>query len=112
MLTSTLVLLIDPVADGCVGAGLADRTNVECVGIMLSWTFVDVGVSPRIQRDALQVRPVPARCVARLLDQIVETIFPLGISAGVHLEGIQRGLKISDLSLRGGHPRLLAPPHD
>src|SRR2546427_7604181 len=68
--------------------------------------LVNVIVLPRIFRDSirLEVWPVPVLDIARLDNQIKQR---LGIRAGIHLKGIDRGLKISNLGLGRGDLRLL-----
>ena len=69
---------------------------------MFSRTLVNVRIAPGVIRDALEVRSVPAGCIARLLEQVHQPVLALRITSSVHLEGIQRSFEVGDL----GHRRL------
>src|SRR5450830_1373370 len=66
-----------------------DHTTVERILIRLT---------PRIGRHAtLQIRTIPTRCIARLVDQRIEALFGTGKTAHVQLEQLQRFVQIGDL---------------
>ena len=79
---------------------------------MFARAFVQIIISPRIFRDAIEIRPMPAGHIAGLLEEIIQTIATLWIVAGVDLERIQGCLEVGDLGLCGSNARLLAAAHD
>src|SRR4029077_21083470 len=75
-----------------------DRVQVVAAGIVFARANINVGMTPRIQRDVLfHIRTVPVLRVPRLRAEILKPVFALGVIPVICLEDAQCGAEGADL---------------
>ena len=79
---------------------------------MFAWAFVNVVIAPGVLWDAFEVRSVPAGDIARLDQEVIESIATFGVEPCIYFECVEGGFEISDLGLGGCDTGLFAATHD
>src|SRR5204862_5762 len=97
---------IRPFSAGLTVGAVADDVRLIAV---LAGKFVDVGMTPRIERDLLpQIRPIPLSYVSRPGAQRFETLLAGGEQSGAQLVLREGLLEIIDLDARRHGLRFVA----